>query len=556
MPPIIRQSGCRPRLLSRPLRAPFPDRGRIERALSLMRPDSTMTSEVLRIATRGPTVASLFRDRARYAPSDPALIWSGGSRSYGELNARVNRLAALLRRHGVVTGDRVAIVSENRAEYLELILACAKLGVIAACQNWRQAEPELRHCIGLVEPKRVFTSDRYTALVESLGIGVPVVEFGPSYERMLLAEPADEQPVAATPEDGLLILYTSGTTGLPKGAVISHRAVIARALVMMVDWSVRPTDGSIAWSPLFHMAGADPALAALCSGAPVYIVDGFDPQTISRALAEIDVGWLVLMPGMIERMIEVQRHAPRPPRRVAGAGCMANLVPPDQIAAISGLVAAPFLNSFGSTETGIAPASGNGIPAGIAPASLAKRQTSFCEIRLVDENDSEVPDGEVGEMTLRSATLFSGYWNAPEATAHDFRGGWFHMGDDFVRNGDGTLDFVDRRKYLIKSGGENIYPAEIESVLRASERVREAIVVRQPDQHWGEVPVAFVVAVDDRLTEGEVFGMLEGRIARYKRPKRVIFISESELERNSTGKIQRQPLESRLVAEVSGGSRS
>ena len=158
-------------------------------------------------------------------------------------------------------------------------------------------------------------------------------------------------------------------------------------------------------------------------------------------------------------------------------------------------------------------------------------------------------------MTLRSATLFSGYWNAPDATAHDFRGGWFHMGDDFVRNRDGTLDFVDRRKYLIKSGGENIYPAEIEGVLRASARVREAIVVRQPDQQWGEVPVAFVVAADERLTEGEIFGMLEGRIARYKRPKRVIFITESELERNSTGKIQRQPLESRLVAEVSGGSR-
>lgn len=520
--------------------------------LRIMCQDSA-TSELLRAAALGPTVASLFRHWARYAPDAPALIWNGGSRAYGELNARVNRLASFLRRQGVVAGERIAIVSENRAEYLELILACAKLGAITACQNWRQAQPELRHCIELVQPKYIFTSERYAALVESLDIAGPIIRFDASYERMLRAEPADEHPVAATPEDGLLILYTSGTTGLPKGAVISHRAAIARALVMMVDWSVRSTDGSIAWSPLFHMAGADPALAALCNGAPVYIVDGFDPHTISRALAEIDVGWLVLMPGMIERMIEVQRHAPIPPRRVAGAGCMANLVPPDQIAAISGLVSAPFLNSFGSTETGIAPASGNGIPAGTAPASLAKRQTSFCEIRLVDENDREVADGEVGEMTLRSATLFSGYWNAPDATARDFRGGWFHMGDDFVRNRDGSLDFVDRRKYLIKSGGENIYPAEIERVLRACERVREAIVVRQPDQHWGEVPVVFVVAADDRLTESEVFGMLEDRIARYKRPKRVIFITEDELERNSTGKIQRQPLENRLMAEASGG---
>ncbi|WP_246677213.1 MULTISPECIES: AMP-binding protein [unclassified Mesorhizobium] len=509
-----------------------------------------LASAAVRAAAAGPTVASLFRDSARANATAPAIVQADRAISYGALNERVNRLASALVRSGVATGDRVAIVSENRPEYIEIVLACAKIGAIAACQNWRQAAPELAHCLRLVEPRLIFASPRFGEATPALGLSYPQILFGDDYERLVGSGSPEEAPISASAEDGLLILYTSGTTGLPKGAVISHRAIIARALVMMADWAIRPSDGSIAWSPLFHMAAADPAFAALCHGAPVYIVDGFDADAIAHALTEIDVGWFVLMPGMIERMIEAQRRASKPPRRVAAAGCMANLVPPAQIAEISRLVAAPFLNSFGSTETGIAPASGDRIPAGILPTSFAKRQTSACEIRLVDEDNREVAIGEVGEMTLRSPTLFSGYWNAPEATERDFRGGWFYMGDDFIRNADGTLHFVERRKYLIKSGGENIYPAELELVLRESERIREAIVVRQPDSRWGEVPVAFVVPADESLTADDVIAFLDGRIARYKLPKRVIFLRDEELERNATGKIQRQPLEQRLASEA------
>ncbi|NGN44023.1 acyl--CoA ligase [Mesorhizobium sp. CGMCC 1.15528] len=509
-------------------------------------------SAAIRTAAAGPTVASLFRDCARANANAPAVIQAGSAISYKELNGRVNRLVSALKARGVSRGDRLAIVSENRPEYIELILACAKIGALAACQNWRQAAPELSHCLKLVEPKLIFASSRFAPTAENLGLAVPLVVFGNSYESIVEAGSPEEPLLAADAEDGLLILYTSGTTGLPKGAVISHRAIIARALVMMADWSIRRTDGSIAWSPLFHMAAADPALAALCHGAPVYVVDGFNAEMISNALSEIDVGWFVLMPGMIERMIEVRRRAPNAPRRVAVVGCMANLVPPAQIAEISGLLAAPFLNSFGSTETGIAPASGDKIPPGVQPVSFAKKQTSSCEIRLVDHGDREVAPGEVGEMTLRSTTLFSGYWNAPEASERDFRGGWFHMGDDFIRSADGTLQFIDRRKYLIKSGGENIYPAELECVLRESIRIREAVVVRQPDDRWGEVPVAFIVPQDERLTADEVLALLEGKIARYKLPKRVVFLRDEDLERNATGKIQRQPLEHRLVAEMKG----
>ncbi|HLJ64901.1 MAG TPA: long-chain fatty acid--CoA ligase, partial [Stellaceae bacterium] len=158
-------------------------------------------------------------------------------------------------------------------------------------------------------------------------------------------------------------------------------------------------------------------------------------------------------------------------------------------------------------------------------------------------------DGEPGELAFRGPTLFSGYWRAPEANAKDFRGGWFHMGDVFVRNPDATLDFVDRRKYLIKSGGENIYPAEIERVLLSHPRIADAVVVRKPDPRWGEVPVAFVVRRDERLSAEEVVASCRGRIAGYKMPKEVRFVSDAELPRSTTGKIKRHELEARIALD-------
>ncbi|MET3616290.1 fatty-acyl-CoA synthase [Rhizobium aquaticum] len=498
-------------------------------------------------ATSGPTIGTLFRDASRRHAANIAIRAGAARTSYADLNARVNQVADFLKGRGLGRGDRVAILSENRSEYLEIILACAKLGLIAACQNWRLLASELTHCISLVQPRILFSSQRYADIAMSLSSDtVERVTFGPAFEDCLdpasTGEPGDE----VDPEDGLLILYTSGTTGLPKGALISHRAMIARGLAMMVDWSILPTDGCIAWSPFYHMASADPTLAAITQGGTISIVDGFDADAIVACLQEEACGWLVLMPGMMQRMIEALKASPRPVKRIAGAGCMANLVPPEQIAEVSRLLGSPFLNSFGSTETGAGPASASIFPSGFLPTQFGKHQSSLCQIRLVDENDMEVATGEIGEMCVRSPMLFSGYWSAPTVTEHEFRGGWFHTGDDFRRNHDGSLDYIDRRKYLIKSGGENIYPAEIELILKASNRVEEVAVVRQPDAVWGEIPVAFIVRRDPALSEDDVMALLDGRLARYKRPKRIIFISSEELVRNTTGKIQRNLLEDRL----------
>ena len=193
---------------------------------------------------------------------------------------------------------------------------------------------------------------------------------------------------------------------------------------------------------------------------------------------------------------------------------MADLVPRHQLAEITTLLGAPYVNSFGATETGLPPATAALIPIGEAPTDLAKRQSAFCEVRLVDADDRDVPDGAPGECAIRGPTLFSGYWRAPEVNAKDFRGGWFHMGDVFIRRDDGRLDFVDRAKYLIKSGGENVYPAEIERVLLADPRVGDAVVVRRPDAKWGEVPVAVVARNDQSLTADELSRQMPPRARR------------------------------------------
>jgi acyl-CoA synthetase (AMP-forming)/AMP-acid ligase II len=490
------------------------------------------------------TVGGLFRAQAALQGDRIALQQGGRQLTYAALDERVNRLAGVLAARGIARGDRVAILSENRTEYVELDLAAAKLGAIVACQNWRQSGEELRHCLRLVAPSLVLASERFAAMLARVDHGVgQVLMLGEEYEHALARQDAHEPQSGVDAEDGLVILYTSGTTGSPKAAVISHRAMIARGIVQRIDRPTDPDDAFVAWTPMFHMGSTDAVFGSLLRGAKVIVMDGFDAVALAATVAQETLGHLTVVPGVVEQVIAELRSSSLRPRGVKAVGVMADLVSPAQIAELTGLLDAPYCNTFGSTETGSPPASKGLIAPGVTPARLSKEQSSLCEIRLVDSEDREVPDGESGEMTLRGPTLFSGYWGMPEETAADFRGGWFHMGDVFVRNADGTLDFVDRSKYLIKSGGENIYPAEIERLLLASSRIAQAVVVRRPDARWGEVPVALVVARDAGLTAAEVIDLCRGRIASYKLPREVRFVSDSDLPRNVSGKIERRHCE-------------
>jgi acyl-CoA synthetase (AMP-forming)/AMP-acid ligase II len=495
-------------------------------------------------------VGALFRDRARSCREQTALVDGARRLTYAALDERTDRLAHALAARGVRRGDRVALLARNCIEYVEIELACAKLGAIVAALNWRLAGRELAHCINLVEPRALIAQAEFAAALDRLELCAHErIALGTEYDAAIEGAAASAFETAVDPEDGLVILYTSGTTGLPKGALISHRAMIARGLCFGAELSIPPGDTFVAWPPMYHMASTDQMLSTLLRGGTVIVVDGFQPGPLLDAIGQARMGWFILIPGMVEAMIEALRARPVKPAGIGCCGAMADLVPRQQIAEVSALLDAPYLNSFGSTETGLPPATGALIPPGEVPPRLSKRQSAYCEIRLVDAEDNEVPDGTPGELAIRAPTLFSGYWNAPETNAKDFRNGWFHMGDVFRRNADGTLDFVDRVKYMIKSGGENIYPAEIEQVILADARVADAVVVRKTDAHWGEVPVAFVARRDPSLDEAAILARCREMLSGYKQPKAVHFIALDEFPRSTSGKIQRHALEARLAAD-------
>lgn len=486
------------------------------------------------------TVYPLIAMRARTRPDTIALIARDRTLNFRALIERVDRVAADFAQRGVARGDRIAILSENCIDYTVVQIACAKLGIIAACQNWRLADSELQHCIALVSPALLIASERYAALADRLATGVPIVSFG-----ILGVDPAPDQACVAEPEDGLLIIYTSGTTGLPKAAVISHRAEIARMCALRLDLNIQSGDAYIAWPPMFHMGGTEHVLATLMSGDASIIVDGFDADAIIDALVAYRVGWLLLVPGTIEPLLArlLARRVLICGVRVVG--CMADLVPSTVIAEVTLALNAPYLNSFGATETGMPPLSAALIPVGTMPTRFPKQLSVLTELQLVDASGAQVAYGETGEARVKGATLFSGYWNGNRVSIDAFREGWFPMGDLFRQTAEG-YDFVGRSKYLIKSGGENIYPAEIERVLLADERVVDAIVVRQPDTRWGEIPVAVIARTNVSLDAATIAALCRADLAGYKQPRRICFVAAEMLPRSASGKIIREQIEAML----------
>ncbi|MCA0206910.1 MAG: AMP-binding protein [Proteobacteria bacterium] len=496
-----------------------------------------MTTDLSRAAST--TVYGLIATRARHTPDALALVEGERRLTYAAMIAQVDAIAAGLHGRGVSRGDRVALLSENRLEYTLTQLAAARIGAMVACLNWRLVEEELAYCIALVDPTLLIASQRYCNLAQAAGAGRAVLPVDG-------LQTEGHSPFAAEPEDGFIILYTSGTTGRPKGAVISQRAQVARMCALSIDMGLTRGDGFVAWTPMFHVAGSEHLISTLLLGGTGIVLDGFQPDAIIDALEDFRLGWLITVPATTEALLE-RLKARRPAiKGVKAVGCMADLVPAAVIDEVTTLLGAPWVNSFGATETGMPPLSGDLIAVGTMPRNLAKQPSVLTEIRLVDAEGRDVADGAVGEVWVRGPMVFSGYWNNLKANAEAFDDGWFHMGDLFRRTPEG-YDFAGRSKYLIKSGGENIYPAEIERILLADPRVADAIVVRKADAHWGEIPVAVIARHDEALDAAEVQRLCRAVLAGYKCPRQVMFLPLDQLPRNVSGKIQREDIE-RLVA--------
>jgi len=498
---------------------------------------------------------------ARHAlmqPQATALRFDGRTTTWAELDHRVGALADALARRGVGYGDRVMILMLNRPEFIEAFLAVNLLGAIAVPVNFRLTPPELAFLVADCESRVVITEPVLAKVADAVRAIEPIlttviVAGAPSddgvlgYEDLITEDGAKHEPVDVPNDNAALIMYTSGTTGRPKGAVLTHTNLTGQTMTgLYTNGADINTDVGFIGVPLFHIAGIGNMLTGLTLGIPTVIhpLGAFDPGQLLDVLEREKVTGIFLVPAQWQAVCAAQQAAPRQLMlRVMSWGAapasdtllrqMAQTFPDTKI-----------LAAFGQTEMSPVTCMLLGDDAIRKLGSVGKVIPTVAA-RVVDENMNDVPVGEVGEIVYRAPTLMAGYWNNPEATAEAFAGGWFHSGDLVRMDSEGYIWVVDRKKDMIISGGENIYCAEVENVLAAHPAIVEAAVIGRAHEKWGEVPVAVVATTESSLRLEDLGEFLTERLARYKHPK-VLQIVDA-LPRNPSGKVLKTELRTRFA---------
>ena len=502
---------------------------------------------------------------ARHAlmqPDATALRFLGRTTTWGELDRRVTALAGALSRRGVAFGDRVLILMLNRAEFVESVLAINLLGAIAVPVNFRMTPPEIAFLVGDCEARVVVTEpvlasvatavrDLDQTLADVVVAGGSTEDGVLGYDDLLEEEGPAPEPVDIPNDSPALIMYTSGTTGRPKGAVLTHVNLSGQAMThLFTSGADLNNDVGFIGVPLFHIAGIGNTITGLLLGRPtvIYPVGAFDPGALLDVLEAELVTGIFLVPAQWQAVCAAQRARPRQLKlRVLSWGAapasdtllrdMAETFPGTQI-----------LAAFGQTEMSPVTCMLLGEDA-IRKLGSVGKVIPTVSARVVDEDMNDVPLGQVGEIVYRAPTLMAGYWNNPKATAEAFAGGWFHSGDLVRQDDEGYVWVVDRKKDMIISGGENIYCAEVENALAAHPSIGEAAVIGRPHPKWGEVPVAILASVPSatELTLENVQEFLGERLARYKHPRAIEVVDA--LPRNPAGKVLKTELRSRFGKE-------
>ncbi|MGW5462786.1 acyl-CoA synthetase [Streptomyces sp. NPDC003996] len=476
--------------------------------------------------------------RARKTPHRTALIHDERPTDYRTLYTRVTRLAHALRDRGVRRGDRIAHLGPNHPAYLETLFAAGTLGAVFVPLNTRLAGPEIAYQLADSGAKVLVHGPAHAGLVAGLSGETDVrtrIEIGDAYEQALAAasdEPIDE-PV--TPDDTCIIMYTSGTTGRPKGAMLTHGNLIWNAVNVLVDHDLIADERALVSAPLFHTAGLNMlTLPVLLKGGTCVLVEAFDPETTLDLIERHRITFMFGVPAMFDQVARHPRWADADLSSLRILTCGGSPVPTPLIAAYQqrGLT---FLQGYGMTEAAPGTLFLDAEHA-VTKAGSAGVPHFFSDVRVVRPDLTPVDVGETGEVVVRGPHVMAGYWGLPEETAAAFADGWFRSGDAARVDEDGYVHIVDRIKDMIISGGENVYPAEIEDLLLAHPGIAECAVIGVPDDKWGEVPRAVVVpAPGVDLDPDEVLASLTGRLAKYKIPKSVVVTDE--LPRTATGKL-------------------
>jgi acyl-CoA synthetase (AMP-forming)/AMP-acid ligase II len=490
------------------------------------------------------TLADVLVRNARLLGDRTALIHEGRRVTHGEYLERVERLAAGLAAAGVVPGDRVAVLSQNNLEFLDLYGAAAWLGAVLVPINWRLSGDEITYVIGDAAPKVIVAGAEYQAgiaaahgaftfPVRCYALGEPAPPFAPFAD--LLAAPGTAPAADLAADAGVLMIHTAAVGGRPRGALLSHAGLLAANAQLLHAWNLGPGDVTLGMLPLFHITGAGLFLAVQQAGGATVVLPRFDAEAAVRHVEQYGVTVFATFPPMLGALLD---QAERTGCALASVRAVAGLDAPDTInrfaAACPG---ATFWIGYGQSEVSgfvtLAPFRDRPGSAGW-PALLST-------VTVVDDVDRELPPGRTGEIVVRGPSVFKGYWNRGADNATTFRDGWHHTGDLGRFDETGALWYVGRSpaKELIKPGGENVYPAEVEKVLVEHPAIREAVVIGVPDPQWGEAVKAVCVrAPGAQPTAEELIDFVGSRIARYKKPKHVTFVAE--LPRTADGAVDRQ----------------
>ena len=470
---------------------------------------------------------------ARFAPGAAAIRFEGAAISYAELARRIRCAAAVLADSGVARGDAVAYLGLNSPAQLVLLFACARLGAMLVPLNWRLAPPEHARVLADCPPRLLFVEPAFTEHARAIA-GAARATGIDALDRDFAGSRVPE----GDENSALLLCYTSGSTGAPKGVVLTQRALFWNAVNSTHMHDLTSADRVLTTLPMFHVGGMNiQTLPALHAGACVTLHAKFDPAATLEALERDRITLTVLVPAQLDALMQLPRWASADLSSLRMITTGSTIVSEGFVRKASGR-GVPVIQVYGSTETCPIAAYVRAADA-LRKAGSAGAPALHCEVKVVDEAGAELPAGGDGEILVRGPNVASRYWNAPGETAQTFVDGWYRSGDVGHFDAEGHLYVVSRKKDMIISGGENIYPAEVEGVLLECPAIEEACVVGRPEARWGEAVVAAVVLKRGcRMSEAEALALFQGRIARYKHPREVCFLER--LPRSALGKVQKE----------------
>jgi long-chain acyl-CoA synthetase len=497
-------------------------------------------------------ITYLLDRQARLAPGRTAmLLEDGGARSWAETRARVDRLAGGLRDLGIAKGDRIAILALNGPHYLEASWAAARLGAILQTMNMRLAPPELAYQVADAAPRLMLVSPELADLAEAaapelrkLGVGRAS---GPGTVEDLIAA---AEPIAAmgktAPDDPLAIFYTSGTTGTPKGVLITHRNILANSAFLLPAIGYAADDVTLHAAPMFHVSDFCASFAQLLAGGRHAFLPRFAPDALPEAVERYKATNLILIPAMINALVRhpaVGQHDLSSWRLLFYGGAP---ISEDLLKRCFNQLPCGLAQGYGQTEAThtICVLSEDDHRRALEEPHLLRscgQPLVGVELRITDEEGADLPPGAVGEVTVRAANVMRGYWNQPQATAETVRGGWLHTGDLGRLDEEGYLTLVDRKKDMIVSGGENVYSAEVENALESHPAVLEAAAIAVPDEAMGErVHAVVVLAKGMAASDDELQAHCRRLIAGFKLPRSFDFADA--LPRTAAGKVRKAEL--------------